>query len=107
MHPLCSQQPTLYVQDVYKIYWDNLPDDSLYSKHLDTLFDSSTKLVRLDKIYKGMQVRSVKAVANGKFNEKIVCATLHPAALGPLYKYFKVHRQDFKDVNDFSFYSCS
>jgi len=89
---------TFHADKVYSINWDKVPKDNLYSKHLPTLINSYTKILRLNKILDDIRQRSKEYIAKGKRKEKMVLATAHPAALSILYLYFKQFKKDWKVV---------
>ena len=72
---------TFQAEEVYGMDWDNLPADSLYSQHLDEIIESSTKIKELGEVFKEMNKRSDKALANGGRKDKMILTTAHPVAL--------------------------
>jgi hypothetical protein len=89
---------TFHADEIYNIDWDRVPNDNLYAQNLKTLVNSSTKILRLEKILARMRQRSEDWIAKGEQKEKMVLATAHPAALGILYLYFKEYKKDWKVV---------
>ena len=78
--------------------WDNLPADNLYSQHLEEIIESSTKIEKLGEIFREMDKRSLKAVANGGHKDKMILTTAHPVALFLLDQAIKRKHPRYKVV---------
>ncbi len=76
--------------------WDNLPADTLYSQYLDKIIKSSTKIEKLEEIFREIDERSDEAETNGRCKDKMILTTAHSVTLFLLDKAIKKRQPEYK-----------